>query len=383
MISTYRLGDLVLLDLGINEINEILRDHPDSIGSKFILKKRSESTSNNIDIITKIVLEEITKNQVFLPKDISDSTLIHLRLGDVVAGNAGHEIIKRPLQIDYIKSLLKNDINKKYVIGKCFFAKTSSSNYDECIKLSETYLQNVIREIQAEHFNSNNADIDLCCAIKSKVFFQGRGYFSKLIIEIRKKLNLTNIETMRLEELVDNSRTDKNTTHSYLPLYQNLLISKKNTATNVLEIGIQYGGSIKMWSDFFPNANVYGLDIMDIKNVWKDIKNKDNIILYTSTDAYNKIFFTDNLLNKDIKFDFMLDDGPHSLESMIKFIKLYSQIMTDDGILVIEDVQSLDWADILKDIVPENLKQFIKIYDLRNNKNRYDDIVFTIDKSNL
>ena len=78
----------------------------------------------------------------------------------------------------------------------------------------------------------------------------------------------------------------------------------------------------------------------------------------------------------------MLDDGPHSLESMIKFIKLYSQIMTDDGILVIEDVQSLDWADILKDIVPENLKQFIKIYDLRNNKNRYDDIVFTIDKSN-
>jgi cephalosporin hydroxylase len=382
MISTYRLGDLVLLDLGINEINEILRDHPDSIGSKFILKKRSESTSNNIDIITKIVLEEITKNQIFLPKDISDSTLIHLRLGDVVAGNAGHEIIKRPLQIDYIQSLLKNDINKKYVIGKCFFAKTSSSNYDECMKLSETYLQNVIREIQAEHFNSNNADIDLCCAIKSKVFVQGRGYFSKLIIEIRKKLNLTNIETMRLEELVDNSRTDKNTTHSYLPLYQNLLISKKNTAKNVLEIGIGYGGSIKMWSDFFPNANVYGLDIMDIKNVWRDIKNKDNIILYTSTDAYNKDFFINNLLNKDIKFDFMLDDGPHSLESMIKFIKLYSQLMAHDGILVIEDVQSLDWVDILKDIVPENLKQFIKIYDLRNNKNRYDDIVFTIDKSN-
>ncbi len=29
----------------------------------------------------------------------------------------------------------------------------------------------------------------------------------------------------------------------------------------------------------------------------------------------------------------MLDDGPHSLDSMIQFIKLYSQIMTDDGIL--------------------------------------------------
>lgn len=56
--------------------------------------------------------------------------------------------------------------------------------------------------------------------------------------------------------------------------------------------------------------------------------------------------------------------------------------MTDDGILIIEDVQSWDWIDILINEVPENLKQFIKIYDLRANKNRYDDIVFTIDKSN-
>lgn len=55
--------------------------------------------------------------------------------------------------------------------------------------------------------------------------------------------------------------------------------------------------------------------------------------------------------------------------------------MTDDGILIIEDVQSWDWIDILKNEVPEHLKPFIKYYDLRSNKNRYDDIVFTIDKS--
>ena len=57
--------------------------------------------------------------------------------------------------------------------------------------------------------------------------------------------------------------------------------------------------------------------------------------------------------------------------------------MTHDGILIIEDVQSWNWIDILKKEVPENLKQFIKIYDLRQNKNRWDDIVFTIDKSNV
>ena len=188
---------------------------------------------------------------------------------------------------------------------------------------------------------------------------------------------------MSLEQIVDNTRTDKNTTHSYLPLYQNLLIKKKETATNVLEVGICNGGSIKLWSDYFINANVYGLDIMNINNVWDEIKNKKNIILHTSSDAYNNNFFTTNFLDKNIKCDFMLDDGPHSLESMKQFIKLYSQIMTRDGILIIEDVQSWDWIDILINEVPDYLKPFIKIYDLRSNKNRYDDIVFTIDKLNI
>jgi len=32
---------------------------------------------------------------------------------------------------------------------------------------------------------------------------------------------------MSLEEIVDNTKTNKNTAHSYLPLYQKLLISKK------------------------------------------------------------------------------------------------------------------------------------------------------------
>ena len=188
---------------------------------------------------------------------------------------------------------------------------------------------------------------------------------------------------MSLVKIVDNSRTDKNTLHSYLPLYQKLLMSKKETAKNVLEIGIFSGGSIKLWSDFFTNATVYGLDIMNINNVWEGIKNKKKIILHTSCDAYNNDFFITNFLNKNIKCDFMLDDGPHSLESMKQFIKLYSQIMTDDGILIIEDVQSWNWIDLLRNEVPEHLKQFIKVYDLRKNKNRYDDIVFTIDKLNI
>lgn len=189
-------------------------------------------------------------------------------------------------------------------------------------------------------------------------------------------------------ESLNNPNTDKNTTHSYLPLYETLLNTKKNTAINVLEIGIgdfseKNGGSIKLWRDYFTNATIYGLDILPIDHVMDELLHDEKIILHMSIDAYDETFFATNFLNKNIKCDFILDDGPHTLESMKQFIKLYSKIMTDDGILIIEDVQAWDWIDILKNEVPEELKQYIKIYDLRPNKNRYDDIVFTIDKSNL
>ena len=65
---------------------------------------------------------------------------------------------------------------------------------------------------------------------------------------------------MSLEQIVDNTRTDKNTTHSHLPLYESLFKNKKETAQNILEIGIQNGGSIKLWRDYFINVTIYGLD---------------------------------------------------------------------------------------------------------------------------
>ena len=202
---------------------------------------------------------------------------------------------------------------------------------------------------------------------------------------LKDNINFYNINNKTLNELVNNKHTDKNTTHSYLNLYENLLSSKKYTAKNILEIGIGYpggnGGSIKMWNDYFVNANIYALDIQHINDIWDEIKNKNRIKLFTSTDAYDEINFKELFLDKNIKFDMMLDDGPHSLESMKQFIKLYSQLMTEDGILMIEDVQDIEWIEELKLVVPDHLKEYIQSYDLRSNKNRYDDIVFTINKN--
>jgi len=186
---------------------------------------------------------------------------------------------------------------------------------------------------------------------------------------------------MSLKDIVNNERTDKNTVHSYLDLYQNLLVGKKESATNILEVGICYGGSIKLWHDFFVNATVYGLDIIPTEKIWNEIKNNNRIVLHASIDAYDENYVTTTFLNKGTIFDMILDDGPHTLESMKKFIKYYSPLLKDDGILIIEDVQKWDWIDQLKSEVPDRLKKYIQTYDLRENKNRYDDIVFVINKT--
>lgn len=189
----------------------------------------------------------------------------------------------------------------------------------------------------------------------------------------------------KLIELIDNNNTDKNTSHSYIDTYELLFNFKKFDKNNVLEIGIgepkqnkENGGSIKLWYDYFINSNIYGLDIIDISNINENIINKERIILHTSTDAYNIDFINEHL--KHLRFDILIDDGPHTLESMIFFLKNYLPLLNEKGILVIEDIPDINWIQLLSNHVPNDLKHCIQVYDLRNNKNRWDDILFIIKK---
>jgi cephalosporin hydroxylase len=178
----------------------------------------------------------------------------------------------------------------------------------------------------------------------------------------------------------DNSFTDKNTVHSYFNTYQSLFQHKFNDSNNILEVGVYHGGSIKLWNDLFPNSSVFGIDIQDNidNNLKSQLNNNSNIHLFINHDAYNSDFVSDNLSH--IKFDILIDDGPHTLDSMKSFISLYSPLMNEGGILVIEDVPDLNWIEILKNEVSEELKEGIEIYNLRENKKRYDDILFVIKK---
>ena len=78
-------------------------------------------------------------------------------------------------------------------------------------------------------------------------------------------------------------------------------------------------------------------------------------------------------------FDVIIDDGPHTLESMIAFLKRYSTKVRSGGLVVIEDIQSTDWLPVLMEAVPDHLRSRTKTFDLRYVNMRYDDIVLVIE----
>jgi hypothetical protein len=185
-----------------------------------------------------------------------------------------------------------------------------------------------------------------------------------------------------LKYIVDNHTTDKNTVHSYLEGYEPFIKRIRDTAKNVMEIGVLNGGGTKLFHDYFLRAKIYAVDVLPYDELPSQIKNKERIIIAASIDAYSTPWIN-FLKNQGIKFDFILDDGPHSLESNVAVLHKYLDLLTDDGILIIEDIQKYEYIPLLMKEVPPHLRRATFVIDRREVKNRYDDVLFIIDKSYL
>lgn len=184
-----------------------------------------------------------------------------------------------------------------------------------------------------------------------------------------------------LQDLADHTRTDKNSPggHNYFSVYEALFAPLRTTTNTVLEIGIDKGGSIKLWSDFFTEAKIVGLDIRRPK-LDDDVVNLSRAQLFLNTNAYSLDFFERELLGK-VQCDVVIDDGPHTLASMLQFVVMYSKLLTDNGVLIVEDVQDIEWIDALRSVVPDHLRSFVEVHDLRPIANRGDDILFVINRN--
>ena len=157
--------------------------------------------------------------------------------------------------------------------------------------------------------------------------------------------------------------TDKNTAHSYLCPYEVLFWKHQKTAKNVLEIGVDRGGSLTLWSQYFENAHIHGIDQLSPL-----LPSDPRIHLYIQ-DAYA----SSPVLPK---MDVIIEDGSHRKEDMMKAIELYLPLLNDGGIFVVEDIPDIEWVDDLRKCVPEGYE--CQHFDWRLNKGRHDDIVLVI-----
>src|SRR5215469_6200011 len=57
------------------------------------------------------------------------------------------------------------------------------------------------------------------------------------------------------------------TGHNYTPFYSKLF---STSIHHLLEIGIDQGNSLKMWEEFFPDADIYGVDVTDCRVYFGD-----------------------------------------------------------------------------------------------------------------
>jgi hypothetical protein len=170
-----------------------------------------------------------------------------------------------------------------------------------------------------------------------------------------------------LRSLSDPTKTDKDTCHSYLDVYDELLTPLKDSAKNVLEVGILKGGSIEMWNRFFTSATVHAVDITPPPAL-----DGDRIVTYTGN-AYDRQWAVNTF--KNITFDMVLDDGPHTLQSMVDFATIYGNMIAPNGVWIIEDVQDINWCSTIINHLPESLKKNAYVVDRRHIKGRYDDII--------
>ena len=163
---------------------------------------------------------------------------------------------------------------------------------------------------------------------------------------------------IKLRDVHLNYDTDKGTSHSYIETYDLLFSRYQNLPINFCEIGVMTGGSLKLWNEYFPVATIYGLDI------WLYPEPKDwtihgfketqsaNLIIKDFTSNYPRVkLITCDSTNSDdvdknfkdkLKFDLIIDDGDHRVESQLASFQNMIGYLSNDGCYVIEDVEHQD-----------------------------------------
>ena len=129
---------------------------------------------------------------------------------------------------------------------------------------------------------------------------------------------------------------------SYLLVYDQILKNYRNMNVRLLEIGVQNGGSLEIWSKYFSNAKL--IVGCDINPNCARLTYKDSRIHVLVGDA-NSDEVKSNVIELSPSFDIIIDDGSHQSSDIIKSFARYFPLLEDGGIYIIEDLHTSYWKE--------------------------------------
>lgn len=168
-----------------------------------------------------------------------------------------------------------------------------------------------------------------------------------------------------------NNLSDKERTHTYISNFYNEKFKKfKDKKIKILEIGVLQGHSLKLWEQYFLNAQIFGVDVQNI--IEHSFGDRVKIIF---SNAYS-IDFIKKIQETEGKFDIIIDDGPHTLDTQHFFLSNYQNLLKDsESIIILEDVYSNAFQSL------RNSFNDFSVLDLRDSvKNEYNSVIFYKEK---
>jgi|SRR5574344_938889 len=133
-----------------------------------------------------------------------------------------------------------------------------------------------------------------------------------------------------LHDLGIKYHTDKAYLHNFCNDYEKLL--RKDIKT-LWEIGILDGASLRMWSEYYPNAKIIGYDIEDKSS----LSFNDNVSVKL-LDQSNKSQLSE--LAKQTDIDIIVDDGSHIIQHQILTFEMLFNCLKSGGQYILEDLHT-------------------------------------------
>jgi hypothetical protein len=174
-------------------------------------------------------------------------------------------------------------------------------------------------------------------------------------------------------------KSDKGTLHDYINgYYSTEFTDVKLSKLNIVEIGVRRGDSLNLLSKWFINSTITGIDNGSEMNN-NDLEFVSKI---PNTTLILDTAYSDTTIDKfeDNSIDYLIDDGPHTVQTQIISIQKWLKKIKKGGKLIIEDIQDWDNEKKFFDYECNLLGISYEHIDLRKNKDRYDDVLIIIKK---